>query len=86
MGPSSTPDWPGSTFPSGHGGLDYPVQLQAVVRRLLDEAGAPNGQMMNITGYGQGAATIVRERQRGAAAPIPAAALHLRGDLVPALQ
>jgi alkylation response protein AidB-like acyl-CoA dehydrogenase len=26
---------------------------------MLDEAGAPNGQMMNTTGYGQGAATIV---------------------------
>jgi alkylation response protein AidB-like acyl-CoA dehydrogenase len=45
-------------FPLGHGGLDYPVQLQGVVRRMLDDAGAPSGQMMNTTGYGQGAATI----------------------------
>jgi alkylation response protein AidB-like acyl-CoA dehydrogenase len=46
-------------FPLGHGGLGYPSQMQAVVRRLLDDAGAPNGQRMNTTGYGQGAATIV---------------------------
>jgi alkylation response protein AidB-like acyl-CoA dehydrogenase len=46
-------------FPVGHGGLGLPVQMQAVVRRLLEEAGAPNGQWMNMTGYGQGAATIV---------------------------
>jgi alkylation response protein AidB-like acyl-CoA dehydrogenase len=45
-------------FPMGHGGLGYPVQLQGVIRRLLDKAGAPNGQGMNATGYGQGAATI----------------------------
>ena len=54
-------------FPVGHGGLGAPVQLQAVVRRILDEAGAPNGQMMNMTGYSQGAATIVvncNEEQR----------------------
>ena len=46
-------------FPVGHGGLDYPAQLQAVVRRLLEHTGAPNGYAMNTTGYGQGAATIV---------------------------
>jgi alkylation response protein AidB-like acyl-CoA dehydrogenase len=46
-------------FPSGHGGLDYSSQLQPVIRRLLDTAGAVNGYMMNTTGYGQGAATIV---------------------------
>ncbi len=46
-------------FPVGYGGLGYPRQMQPVVRRLLDAAGAPNGQMMNTTGYGQGAATIV---------------------------
>ncbi len=46
-------------FPVGHGGLGYPVRLQGLVRHMLDEAGAPNGQMMNTTGYGQGAATIV---------------------------
>jgi alkylation response protein AidB-like acyl-CoA dehydrogenase len=54
-------------FPLGHGGLDVPVQMQGVVRRMLDEAGAPNGAMMNMTGYGQGAATIVvncNEEQR----------------------
>src|ERR1700722_17404473 len=45
-------------FPVGHGGLDYPVQLQEVVRRRLDDAGAPSGQGLNTTGYGQGAATI----------------------------
>ena len=46
-------------FPLGHGGLDYPIQLQEVVRRLLEGSGAPNGYAMNTTGYGQGAATIV---------------------------
>jgi alkylation response protein AidB-like acyl-CoA dehydrogenase len=46
-------------FPVGHGGLDYPVQLQTVVRSLLEQTGAPNGHAMNTTGYGQGAATIV---------------------------
>jgi alkylation response protein AidB-like acyl-CoA dehydrogenase len=46
-------------FPVGHGGLGYPAAMQRVVRSLLDAAGAPDGQMMNTTGYGQGAATIV---------------------------
>jgi alkylation response protein AidB-like acyl-CoA dehydrogenase len=46
-------------FPVGHGGLDFPVQLQEVVRRTLEEVGAPSGFGMNTTGYGQGAATIV---------------------------
>src|SRR6202022_3883687 len=46
-------------FPVGHGGLDYPVQLQGGIRRILEQTGAPNGYPMNTTGYGPGAATIV---------------------------
>jgi len=48
-------------FPVGHGGLGYPGRLQPLIRRMLDAAGAPNGQPMNTTGYGQGAATIVAQ-------------------------
>jgi alkylation response protein AidB-like acyl-CoA dehydrogenase len=46
-------------FPAGHGGMDAPIALQAIVDRRLSDAGAPSGRMLNTTGYGQGAATIL---------------------------
>ena len=46
-------------FPEGSGGLGLSVGLQAVVKRRLDEAGAPDGFMRNPIGYGMGGPTVM---------------------------
>jgi alkylation response protein AidB-like acyl-CoA dehydrogenase len=47
-------------FPQGHGGLDQPVEAQALVDEALSAAGAPpSGRVTNAIAAGQGASTIV---------------------------
>jgi len=46
-------------FPEGRGGLGLSAGLQAIVKRRLDEAGAPDGFMRNPIGYGMAGPTVV---------------------------
>ena len=55
-------------FPEGHGGLGLSPELQKSVDERLAEAGAPNAYCRNPIGYGMGAPTVARPRQRGAEA------------------
>jgi len=47
-------------FPTGYGGLDLPIDLQAEVDQRLADAGAPpSGRLTNAIAAGQGNATIL---------------------------
>jgi alkylation response protein AidB-like acyl-CoA dehydrogenase len=46
-------------FPEGKGGLGLSAGLQSVVKRRLDEAGAPDGFLRNPIGYGMGGPTVL---------------------------
>src|SRR5262249_38125642 len=46
-------------FPAGNGGLGLSVGRQAIVKRRLDEAGAPDGFMRTPIGYGMAGPTVV---------------------------
>ena len=73
-------------FPEGSGGLGVSPDLQGIVERQLRAVGAPNDIERNVIGFGMAAPTILThgtDEQRAAAAATP---VHLRGDLVPALQ
>ncbi len=73
-------------FPVGRGGLGLGPKLQNVVNNRLAAAGAPSPYYRNPIGYGMGAPTDPGPRQRRPEGPLPAAAVHRRGDLVPAVQ
>jgi alkylation response protein AidB-like acyl-CoA dehydrogenase len=46
-------------FPQGKGGLGLSAGLQSVVKRRLDESGAPDGFLRNPIGYGMGGPTVL---------------------------
>ncbi len=46
-------------FPRGKGGLGLSAGLQPLVKRRLDEAGAPDGFFLNPIGYGMGGPTVL---------------------------
>jgi alkylation response protein AidB-like acyl-CoA dehydrogenase len=46
-------------FPEGKGGLGLSAGLQSVVKRRLDDVGAPDGFLRNPIGYGMGGPTVV---------------------------
>ena len=62
-----------------------PRAARTVVRRLA-AAGAPSAAIAQRHRLRHGGADRRRARHRGAEGPVPAAALHRRGDLVPAVQ
>lgn len=74
-------------FPVGHGGLGLPQAWQPEVDNMFVAAGAPSNRP-GVSGIGLGmvAPTIPCLRDAGAEGPLPAADLHVRGDLVSALQ
>ncbi len=73
-------------FPQGSGGLGLSPKLQRIVDTVLAKAGAPAPDVnRNIIGHGMAAPDHRRPRHAGAAGPLPPAAVHRRGDLVPAV-
>jgi alkylation response protein AidB-like acyl-CoA dehydrogenase len=46
-------------FPEGKGGLGLSIGLQSIVKRRLDEAGAPDGFYVNPIGYGMRGPTVL---------------------------
>ena len=72
-------------FPEGYGGLGLSRKLQPLITDRLRQAGAPILGGRNAIGYGMAAPTILTHGLRGAEAALPAAAVHRRGDLVPAV-
>jgi alkylation response protein AidB-like acyl-CoA dehydrogenase len=46
-------------FPRGKGGLGLSAGLQPLVKRRLEEAGAPDGFFLNPIGYGMGGPTVL---------------------------
>ena len=71
-------------FPEGYGGLGLSPKVQKLVNETLWRAGAPHAAPRNPIGHGMGAPTVVTHGSDAEAA-LPAAPLHQRGDLVPAL-
>jgi alkylation response protein AidB-like acyl-CoA dehydrogenase len=73
-------------YPKDCGGLDLTPKDQARAQARLIAGGAPVSGHKNPIGYGMCAPTIVSHGTDGAEAAVPATPLHVRGDLVSALQ
>ena len=72
-------------FPVGEGGLGGTPSDQLYAMRKISKAGAPSAMGRNVIGYGMVAPTVVTHGTQRTEESFPAAALHGRGDLVPAV-
>ena len=85
-GPGTTPGWPGCATPSGWVDSASPARCRPPsTTPSLPPARPDNNPQAQRHRAGHGRAHHPRLRHRRAAAPIPAAAVDRRGDLVPAV-
>ena len=72
-------------FPVGEGGLGLSPKHQRTINERLAGRRRPDAMWRNPIGYGMVAPTLITWGTRRAEAPLPAPAVHGRGDLVPAV-
>jgi hypothetical protein len=73
-------------FPEGCGGLGLNPKLQKLINERIYAQGAPNPVYRNPIGHGMTGPTVAVWGSEAQKQPLPAPAVHRRGDLVPAVQ